>query len=163
MDPAFAVVLIILGLILAISGLIGCILPIIPGPPLSYIALILLSLAKNWEPFSAAFLIVMGVIALVVLILDYVVPLIGAKKYGATRLGLWGSIIGMVVGIFFFPPFGIFIGGFAGAMAGELFAGKAGNEALRAGIGVFIGNLVSIGLKMGLSGVILFFYVKEML
>jgi len=156
------IVLIILGLLFALIGLVGCILPVIPGPPLSFFALIILSYAKNWEPFSSTFLIIMAGLTIVVTILDYVVPASGAKKYGASKLGIWGSIIGMLFGLFFFPPWGMLIGAIGGALAGELAAGKEGKKALRAGWGVFVGNMVSIGLKLAFSGVILFFYVKEM-
>jgi uncharacterized protein YqgC (DUF456 family) len=156
------IVLIILGLLFALIGLVGCILPVIPGPPLSFFALIILSYAKNWEPFSSIFLIIMAGLTIVVTILDYVVPASGAKKYGASRLGVWGSIIGMLFGLFFFLPWGMLIGAIGGALAGELAAGKQGKKALRAGWGVFVGNMVSIGLKLAFSGVILFFYVKEM-
>jgi len=142
------IVLIILGLLFAVIGLIGCILPIIPGPPLSFFALIILSYAKNWEPFSAIFLIIMAGLTIVVTILDYVVPAIKAKKYGASKLGVWGSIIGMLFGLFIFPPWGILIGAITGALAGELAGGKKGKKALRAGWGVFVGNIMGIGLKL---------------
>ncbi len=155
-------VLIILGFLIAVAGIIGCILPIIPGPPLSFLALVILSLAKNWEPFSSTFLIVIGCLTILILILDYVVPAAGAKKYGASKQGVWGSILGMLVGLFIFPPFGIFIGAFAGAIIGEIIVGKEGKEALRVGWGVFVGNMVAVGFKMAFSGVMLFFYLKEM-
>ena len=83
------IVLIILGLLFALIGLIGCILPIIPGPPLSFFALIILSYAKNWEPFSTTFLIIMAGLTILATVLDYVVPAIGAKRYGASQLGVW--------------------------------------------------------------------------
>ena len=153
---------IILGLLCALIGLAGCILPVIPGPPLSFLALIILSFAKNWEPFSATFLITMAALTVLVTLLDYVVPVFGAKRYGASKLGVWCSVIGMFTGVFFFPPWGMLIGAFVGAMAGELLAGKEGKESLRAAWGVFVGNVVSTGLKLALSGAILFFYVKEM-
>ena len=154
--------IIALGLIVSVAGLIGCVVPMIPGPPLSYGALILLSFARNWEPFNTAFLVTMGVLTAGVLVLDYVIPSIGAKKYGASKAGTWGSFAGLVAGFFLFPPFGIFIGGFAGAVIGELLAGRGGNKALRAGWGVFLGNLVSMSMKLSLSAFMLFFYVKEM-
>lgn len=156
-------VVILLGLILSITGLIGCILPIIPGLPLSYIALLILSFAKDWEPFSATFLIVTGVLTGLMLFLDYALPVVGAKKFGASKFGVWGSFIGMIIGLLIFPPFGVIVGGFLGAVAGELLAGKEGDDAIRAGIGVFLGNLFNIGLKMGISGFMLVFYIKEML
>jgi len=137
------IVLIILGLLFALIGLIGCILPFIPGPPLSFFALIILSYAKNWEPFSTTFLIIMAGLTILATGLDYVVPTIGAKRYGASQLGVWGSIIG--------------------ALAGELAGGKKGKKALRAGWGVFVGNIMGVGLKLAFSGAILFFYIKEML
>lgn len=143
------------------GGLAGCILPVIPGPPFSFLALIILSWAKDWEPFSSTFLIIMAGLTILLTILDYVVPVRGAKKYGASKLGLWGSIIGMLIGLFFFPPLGILIGAIVGAFAGELIAGKEVKKALRAGWGVFVGNMLVIVLKLTFSGVILFFYAKE--
>ncbi|UCB48465.1 MAG: DUF456 domain-containing protein [Deltaproteobacteria bacterium] len=157
-----AIALIILGLLCALIGLVGCIFPVIPGPPLSFLALILLSLAKNWEPFSSTFLIIMGGLALLVTILDYVVPLVGAKKYGASKWGVWISMIGMLIGVLFFPPWGMLFGAFVGAFAGEVLAGKKGRKSLQAAWGVFVGNVVSIGFKLAYCGAVLFFYVKEM-
>lgn len=157
-----AIALIILGLLFALSGIIGCILPLIPGPLLSFLSLIILSCATNWEPFSTMFLIVMGGLMVLVTILDYVVPASGAKKYGASRLGVAGSIIGMLAGFFFLPPLGLFIGAFLGALTGELLARKEGKDALRAGWGVFVGIMVGIGLKLAFTGVVLFFYIQEL-
>ena len=156
------IALVILGLIIALIGFVGCILPVIPGPPVSYTALIILSLAKKWEPFSITFLIIMGALMIAVSLVDYVFPAIGAKRYGASKAGVWFSIIGMLVGIFFIPPWGMFIGAFGGAIVGELLVGKGGKKALKAGWGVFLGNMVSIGFKLAYSGVVIFFYVKEM-
>ena len=155
--------LIIFGLLLVFIALVGCIVPVIPGPPLSFLALILLSYAKNWEPFSTKFLIIMAVLMIVVTVLDYVIPAGGAKKYGASKSGIWGSIIGMLAGFFFFPPWGILIGGIVGAFSGELLAGQEGRKALRASWGIFVGYMVSTGLKLVFSGTVLFFYIKELL
>ena len=87
-----ALLLIITGLLLALAGIIGCILPFIPGPPLSFLSLILRSWAKGWEPFSVRFLVIMGMLTALLTVLDYLVPAGGAKKYGASRAGIWGSI-----------------------------------------------------------------------
>ncbi|NQU13291.1 MAG: DUF456 domain-containing protein [Desulfobacteraceae bacterium] len=154
--------LIILGLLLALAGVFGCIFPVIPGPPLGYLALIILSWAKGWEPFGTTFLIIMAGLTILVSISDYLLPAMGAKKYGASRLSLWVSMAGMVIGLFLFPPWGMIIGAFLGAVAGELLAGRQGKSALRAGWGVFVGNMLSAGLKLALTGVMLFLYIKEM-
>ncbi|MBN1848446.1 MAG: DUF456 domain-containing protein [Deltaproteobacteria bacterium] len=155
--------LIILGLILAIIGLIGCVLPIIPGPVLSFLSLVLLSFAKGWEPFSAVFWIVMAGLMILVSVLDYIFPAVGAKKSGATKAGMWLSIIGMIIGIFVFPPWGMFIGAFIGGVTGEIISGRKGKEALRVGWGIFWGNMVSIGLKLAYSSMVIFFYIQEMI
>lgn len=157
------VVLIIIGLILAIAGMVGCILPVLPGPILSFCALILISWTKNWQIFSQTFLIVMGAVTALLILLDYVAPALGAKKYGASRRGLWGSAIGMIIGIFFIPPWGMIVGAFIGALVGELAAGKSGSKALRAGWGILIGNVLGVGLKLAFTAVVLFYYIKAML
>ena len=157
------IALVTLGLLLSLTGLVGSVFPAIPGPPLSFLALLVLSYAKNWEPFGTTFLIVTAGITVVVIVLDYAVSALGAQKYGASKYGIGGSILGMLIGIFFFPPFGMIIGAIGGAFAGELLAGKATREALKAGWGVFIGNLMGTGIKLAFCGVLLFFYVKEML
>jgi uncharacterized protein YqgC (DUF456 family) len=162
MATALMIFLVVSGLIVAIIGFLGCLVPILPGPPLSFIALIILSLAKAWKPFSLTFILVMGGLTVLVTVLDYVVPAVGARKYGASKLGVWGSLLGLVIGLFAFPPFGMLIGGMAGAVAGELLAGRKGEDALRAGWGAFLGNMLTIGFKLSLSAVILFFYVKAM-
>ena len=155
--------LIITGLLLALGGIIGCIVPFIPGPSLSFLLLIILSWAKGWEPFSVRFLVIMGMLTALITILDYLIPAGGAKKYGASRAGIWGSILGMPLGLFFFPPWGILTGGIVGAFLGELLAGKEGSRALQASWGVFIGYIASTALKLAFSASVLFFYLKELL
>ncbi|MFQ6082791.1 MAG: DUF456 domain-containing protein [Candidatus Aminicenantia bacterium] len=156
------VVLIIIGFILVILGIIGCIVPGIPGPPLNFIALIFLSIAKRWEPFSITFLILMAAVTIVVTGLDYVLPAAGAKKYGASKFGFWGSIIGMLIGIVFAPPLGMIIGAFIGAVIGETLIGKRSYDALKAGWGVFIGTMLGIALKLAASGIMAFYFVKAL-
>jgi len=145
------ILLIVLGLLVSLAGLVGCILPVIPGPPLSFAALILLCLAKGWGTFSTAFLVVMAALTVIVTVLDYVVPAVGARKYGASKAGVWCSVIGM------------FFGAFAGAVFGELAAGKEGLSALKAGWGVFLGSLLATVLKLAGSGVMLFYYIKALI
>ena len=156
-------IFIILGVIALIFGLIGCIVPAIPGPPLSFIALILLEIATHGEAFTVNQLIFWGIVTVIVTVLDYIIPIFGAQKYGATRAGIWGSVIGMLIGIFFFPPFGMFLGAFLGAVGGEIIVGKKSDDALKAGFGVFVGTMLSIGLKLAASGVMTFYFIKELL
>ena len=109
---------------------------------------------------TITFLIIMLVIMIFVSLVDFIFPVLGAKRYGASKAGLWLSVLGMLVGVFFIPPWGIFIGAFVGALIGELLAGKRGKKALKAGWGVFVGNMVGIGLKLAYAGVVIFFYIN---
>ena len=154
------IVLTVLGSISLLAGIIGCILPIIPGPPLAYLSLILLSIAHHWQAFSPAFLIVMGILTVVVTLLDYLLPVLMSKKKGAGKAGVWGSVLGMIAGIIFFPPFGMLIGAFVGAVAGELIFNKQNEKPLKAGWGIFLGTLLGIFTKLGLSGVIAYCFLR---
>ncbi len=156
------IVLIILGVVCLIVGIIGCVVPGLAGPPFSFLALILLSIAKRWEPFSSTFLIAMAAVTIIVTALDYIVPAAGAKKYGASKFGFWGAILGMIVGIIYLPPLGMIIGAFIGAFVGELLIGKQNSAALKAGLGVFVGIMIGILLKLIASGVMTFYFIKAL-
>ena len=157
------IVLIILGFIVIAAGIIGCVLPIIPGPPLCYAALILLSFARKWQAFSPTVLIVLGAAAAAVTVMDYLMPIITSKRRGASKAGIWGSVIGMIAGMVFFPPFGVIIGTFVGAVLGELLFSQQPDSALKAGWGVFLGTMLGIALKLAVSGVIAVYFVRAVL
>jgi len=148
---------IVLGIILILVGLVGCIVPGIPGPPLGYLSLLLLQL-KEESPFSVKFLIVWAIIALMVTALDYIVPALGTKRFGGSRQGVWGAVIGIVVGIFVFPPFGIIIGPLIGALLGEYLAGKNSEAAMRSAFGTFIGFMSGVVLKLIVTAVMAWYF-----
>ncbi len=152
----------ILGGFSMLVGLMGCVVPGVAGPPFSFLGLILLSIARGWEPFSPGFLVAMAVLTAVVTALDYIVPAAGARKFGASRMGFWGAVAGMLVGLLAFPPFGLILGAFLGAIVGELWAGKQTQDALRAGWGVFIGVLVGMVLKLIASGIMTFAFIRAL-
>ena len=156
------ILLVILGAILQLVGLAGCVLPWLAGPPFNFLGLILLSVAKGWKPFSPTFLIVMGVLTVMTMALEYAMPLAGTRRFGASKRGFWGSFIGMVVGALVFPPFGLVAGAFAGAVAGELSAGKDRSSALRAGWGVFAGTMAAMAVKLVVSGIMTFYFVRAL-
>ncbi|TDN99907.1 DUF456 domain-containing protein [Sunxiuqinia elliptica] len=155
-------ILIAFGILFIISGILGGVLPVLPGPPLSYVGLILLHLTERYQ-FSTKFLVIWGIITVVVYLLDYFIPVWGTKKFGGSKRGVWGSIIGLLVGMFLFPPFGIIVGPFAGAVLGELSGGKQSKEALRSGFGSFVGFLVGTLLKLIASGMMAWYFFVEMI
>ncbi|MDD3641420.1 MAG: DUF456 domain-containing protein, partial [Atribacterota bacterium] len=125
--------MIIIGFILNIIGIIGVIVPALPGVVLNYLALILLYLSRGQTAISIDMLIIFGLLTVSVSVLDYILPFLGAKKYGASRTGIWGAAVGMIIGLLFFPPFGIIFGLLIGAFVGELIAGKDQSQAFKAG------------------------------
>ena len=197
--------LIVLGAICLLIGFLGCILPILPGVPLSYLGLLLLHWTDR-ASFSWQFLTVWAVIVVVIQVLDYFIPAWGTKKFGGTKWGVWGSTLGLLVGMFL-GPWGIIIGPFVGAVIGELLyfnshpeslanpnatttipqAEEANesigepspqqpqrpivrskpeppiNRALRAGFGSFIGLLTGTVLKLICCGMMIFYFIKELI
>lgn len=130
--------------VLLFLGLLGCVLPVIPGPAFSYAAMLLL-LPSRFAP-SMTVCILFGVGCAVVLLLDCVVPVLGAKKFKCSKRGVTGSIIGTVVGMFF-GLWGLLLGPFLGAVAGELMSGRDFSSSMRGGFGAFIGFVFGVLLK----------------
>src|SRR5210317_1005046 len=124
----------VLGILFIILGLIGCFVPILPGPPMAYISLLLLQLGPV-VPFSFNFMMLLGIIVVIVTLIDYFIPALGAKKWGGSRYGIIGALLGVVAGFFMFPPLGFVIFPFLGAMIGELINGSNTNKAFKAAIG----------------------------
>ena len=136
----------VLGIIMMLVGILGSILPLLPGPPLAYLALLVQQLRSD-TPFTAEFLWLWAGITVVVTALDYIVPIYGTRKYGGSKYGVWGSTIGLIAG-FWLGPLGIIIGPFVGAFVGELIASNDSEHALRAAWGSFVGFLFGTLLKL---------------
>ncbi|MBN1117004.1 MAG: DUF456 domain-containing protein [Bacteroidales bacterium] len=160
-----------LGIVLIVLGLVGCIVPVLPGPPLSFIGMLMVHFTR-FADFTNNMLITMGFLALVVQILDYIVPVWGTKKFGGSKYGTWGSIIGLIAGIFVLPsivvigPFGIIgiiAGPFFGALIGEIIAGQTSEKAFKAAFGSFIGFLTGTLMKLATSIIITFIFAKEII
>ncbi|MBT8276767.1 MAG: DUF456 domain-containing protein [Bacteroidia bacterium] len=142
------IILIIIGFLLMLIGIAGSILPVIPGTPISWCGLIVLYLSPSL-PFDWTFIIITGIVAIVIYILDYIIPAVGTKKFGGSRAGAWGTIIGLFVGILAPIPFGILIGPFLGALVGEMaFNQTHGQKAVWAAFGSFVGFLASTFMKL---------------
>jgi len=142
-----------LGIVALILGFIGCVVPVLPGPPLAYLGLILVSVARQWEALSREALIIMGILAVVVTVLDYLLPVLFSRKAGASKGATIGSVVGMLVGIFLFPPFGVIVGALIGAILGEIIFNPRAENPLKTGLWVFLGTLTAMAAKLGYTGV----------
>ena len=154
-------ILLVLGILFMLIGIIGCLVPVLPGPPLSFLGLIFLHLTRFGQ-FSASTLIILGSISVIVTLLDYLVPVWGTKKFGGSKYGTKGATVGLIVG-FFLGPLGIVLGPLIGAFIGEMIFKDDLDYAFKAGFGSLLGFLASVGLKLAASFVMTFYFVKELI
>jgi len=156
------ILLIILGLVLIIIGIIGCVVPGLPGPFSAWLGLVVTMLAKvipdDWSLIGITFLATM-----IISLLDYFIPAIGTKKFGGSKYGVYGAIIGLIVGLFAPIPGGILLGPFVGAFVGEYLRNKDIARSLKAAFGAFIGFLASTGMQLILSLIFAFLYAKMLI
>jgi len=160
METFIAITAIILGVV----GIIGSVAPGLPGPPLSWVGMLIIYIWGNGtnsagEPVSTTLLLVWLGIVIVVSILDYIVPAYFTKLTGGTKYGGWGAIIGLFIGLIY-PPIGMILGSLLGAFAGEfIFAGQDPAVSVKSAIGAFLGFMFGTGLKLICSAVMLFYIV----
>jgi uncharacterized protein YqgC (DUF456 family) len=149
---------------LLLLGIAGCLLPVLPGPPLAYAGLLALHATQRYELPGNLLVVGLALVA-AVLIADWALPAKFTALCGGTRWGTWGCVLGGLagtVGLFPVLPVGLVGGLFLGAVLGELLGGKRGGVALRAGVGAFLGFAVGTALKLAVCGLFVFWCVREL-
>lgn len=158
MDTTLGVIAIICGII----GLLGAIVPVLPGTIISYAGLLCISFS-SYSELSITTLVVWGVIAVAVIVMDYILPGYFSKKFGGTKAGVIGATVGTIAGIFF-GPLGIILGPFVGAVVGELLAEKLTfEESLKVGFGSMMSFLVGTLFKLVVGGFLLYYIIKDVI
>jgi uncharacterized protein YqgC (DUF456 family) len=156
------IALVILSFMLHLIGLLGAVVPALPGPPLSFIALLVMQWS-GYGGFSPAFLWLWAGITLAATVMDYFLPSLMTKRFGGSRAAAIGSFVGLLAGIFIFPPWGIIIGPFFGALIGELIHDRAaGAKAFKVALGSFLAFIVGSGAKLIASSMMLFYAIKAL-
>ncbi|MBA3987330.1 MAG: DUF456 domain-containing protein [Flavobacteriales bacterium] len=142
------ILLVSIGFILMLVGILGSVLPVLPGVPISWLGLLMIYLAPS-VPMEWVFLSITFVLAVFLYVLDYIIPAIGTKRFGGSKYGVWGAIIGLFVGIIAPIPLGILIGPFVGALVGEMVFNKTKSRlAFKAAFGSFIGFIASTFMEI---------------
>ena len=157
---AITISIFILALLLTIAGLIGAIVPALPGPPLSLAGLALI----YWffpGSISTSLLITMIILTVVAAALDYLAPILLTRVGGGSKQAVFFTTLGLVAGLFFMP-FGIFLGPFLGALAGELLAGKRFGASMKGAFGAFLGFLFGIVLKFVCCGLLAYLFWRSL-
>lgn len=155
MDFVFEIV----GFLFVLLGIVGSFLPVLPGPLTGWVGLFLLHQSDR-IPQDNTFLLTSFAIALLVFLIDYVIPALGTKKFGGSKKGIIGSTIGLIIGLLFLGPLGIIVGPFLGAYSGELLNKTEQKQALKAALGSLIGFLTGVFLKFAVASVFCFYYIK---
>lgn len=159
--------LIIAAVLLVLIGLVGSVVPGLAGPPFSWVGLLLLSFTTAAD-YSPTFLIITAAVAVIITVMDYIVPSLSTKKHGGSKAGVWGCNIGLVISIVGLPfgpqgIIGVIFWPFVGALVGELLSGKQSRDAFRAAWGAFVGFLCGTGLKLAYALVCAFFVVRDLI
>lgn len=140
------ILLFFISFVLIILGIIGCIVPMLPGIPLCYAGMLTLHLTNHVQ-FTPVQLIIWLIIVIILQVLDYITPMLGSKYSGGTTYGNRGCIAGTILGLFFMP-WGIILGPFLGAIIGEMLGGRDLEHAIHSGIGSLIGFVAGTLLKI---------------
>ncbi len=155
-------ILIIIAALFMILGIIGSFLPVLPGPLTSWIGLLTLYFADTIL-MSKSFLIITLIAAILIWVLDYIIPAIGTKRFGGTKYGMIGTTVGLIIGLLSPIPGGIIIGPFVGALIGELLNKNDAKVATKAAFGSFIGFITSTFIKFVTAIIYMGFYIGFLL
>ena len=153
-----SVLLIVLAVLCVLVGIAGCILPVLPGPPLSFVALLLMRWSGAAE-FDSRFLTIWGLATLAVTVLDYLLPAWLARRFGGSKQAARGSLVGLIVGMVFFPPAGLIVGAFVGELIHD---GSDKLRAPRVAVSSFAAFILGTGMKLAVSLAIGFYVIRAL-
>jgi uncharacterized protein YqgC (DUF456 family) len=170
------IALVVSAFVLLLVGLLGTVVPIFPGPPLSYIGLLFLQWS-GYGGFSTTFLLLWAALTIAVMVMDYFLPAWFTKRFGGSRIAVIGSVLGLIIGMIFFAPIGVIIGSFLGAFAGEMInhrfrrrtttldtdtSDTASNKALKAALGAFLAFILGTGAKLIISVLMIYYAIRAL-
>ena len=156
------ILLIILCSVLMVVGLVGVVVPLLPGIPLAWLGLFIYALGTGFDRISIITIIVFFILMVLTLLLDLVAPMLGARKYKASKYGILGAFLGFTVGIFVFGVWGIILGPFVGALLGELITKRQLKPAFRSALGAFLGFVAGTLLKIIIVLIMIGFFIASL-
>jgi uncharacterized protein YqgC (DUF456 family) len=165
------IALVVSAFLLLLIGLLGTVVPVIPGPPLSYIGLLLLQWSGHGG-FSTTFLLLWAVLTIAVVVMDYFLPALFTKRFGGSRIAVVGSVLGLIIGIIFFAPTGVIIGPFLGAFTGEMinyrFQKRSSDtnipffKSLKVALGAFLAFILGTGAKLIICMLMIYYAIRAL-
>lgn len=154
---------IIICAVFLIAGLLGIVLPILPGVPLAWLGLFIYAFSTDFAEISVTVVVVFFVLMVLTLILDLFTPLLGAKQQKASKFGIIGASLGTIIGIFILGFWGLILGPLAGAFLGELIVKHKPKRALGSALGAFLGFIVGGLFKMVLVLTMAGFFINALI
>lgn len=159
------IILVVFAFLLLIMGLLGSLIPVLPGPPLGYVGLLSLQCSR-FGNFTASSLWLWAVITVIVTVGDYFLPVFFTRKFGGSRWATIGSILGLLVGMIFFPPLGLIAGSFLGALVGEMIHNHKqkhsdSSKAFKVALGAFLAFVFGVGVKLIICSLMMFYAIKS--
>jgi uncharacterized protein YqgC (DUF456 family) len=139
-----------LSIVLIVAGLAGIVLPALPGVPLMFVGMLIAGWIDDFQRIGWITLTVLGILTAIAVIVDFAASVLGVKRVGASRLAMWGALIGTVVGLFFGLP-GLLFGPFIGAVLGELATHGGISQAGRVGVATWLGLLFGTLAKLAIA------------
>lgn len=150
MSPPVEVFLWVLAFVAAGVGLAGMVLPLLPGTPLLFGGLWLAAWLDDYTKVGVTTLVILGVLAALAFVVDYVAAAVGVKRAGASRQAMVGAGLGALLGLFAGLP-GLILGPVIGAMIGESMARRDAAQVTKAGLAAGLGFVIASALKVGLG------------
>lgn len=155
------IVLAVFAIIFLLLWLLWSFAPILPGPPISLLGLLMLELS-SYDDFGMQFWLIMIVLTAISMILDYIIPIWGTKKFGGSKAGTRWATGGLIVWLFL-GPLGIILGPFVWAIVGELMNNKTGKQAIKSGMGSLLWFALGTGLKFVVTGLMLWYGIAAII
>ncbi|MEQ8199882.1 MAG: DUF456 domain-containing protein [Syntrophomonadaceae bacterium] len=150
----------IIALLFILVGIAGTFLPVLPGVAMIFAAIAAYGWYEGFRTITAGYLMILAGLTVLSMLVDYLSAYLGAKYYDSSRLGMWGAVLGSVVGLFLFPPLGIIVCPWLGAVGGELIQGHDFQKAMKSGLGAVIGLFSGIAFKIAIGiGMLISFLV----
>ena len=151
----------LLSLIFMILGLIGSFIPVIPGPFISFIGMVL-TYSFTILPIGGNMMWILGALMAIAMVGDYILQIVGVKKVGGGKKAIRGTLIGTLLGMFI-PPVGILLGALIGAFIGAKMEQGSNMQSLKIALGAFAGFLLGTGVKLIYSVYVLYYYLDQVL
>ncbi|MGI6491888.1 MAG: DUF456 family protein [Peptococcaceae bacterium] len=153
----------ILAVILFIVGVLGTILPALPGATMIWLGMLVYGFFVDFQNLPWTFYVGQGLAVALIFLIDYLAGIWGVKRYGGSREAVWGSVLGGLLGVLVLGPFGLIFGPFIGAVIGELYRKSSLNKALEVGIGTIIGFLGGSFIKLAIEAVMIIWFFMAVL